>query len=216
MNRVPGSFRWLVLLLALAGPRVALGDTPPERQKEVAELEKKLADLKAQLANLKDEKPKAAAAPTQKKAIELADMASWKSVRASALANNGEWFAYRVAPAEGDSEVVVRQVKGTKEYKFAAGGPGGPAGVPAQLAAFIGGGATFSFSADSKWFVFTINPPAKPAPAGFGPQAPTTKTVLLSLASGEKTEFENIRRAAFSGESATHLALQKNPSTSTR
>src|SRR5262249_50789219 len=46
---------------------------------------------------------------------------------------------------------------------------------------------------------------AAPEPVG------ASKVVLVRVDSGEKTEFEGVRRFAFSGEAATHLALHKTP-----
>ena len=58
---------------------------------------------------------------TQPRPIELADIMAWKGISATALSENGEWFGYRVGPLEGESEVVIRQTKGDKEYKFSIG-----------------------------------------------------------------------------------------------
>ena len=212
MNLVSRSFRSIVCALTLyfLAAAFVVADEPKSKQQQIAEIEKQLAELRQKLATLKSEKSNT---PTTQKPIDLADMATWKSIRNTAISNDGQWFAYRVSPAEGDGEIIVKQVKGTKEYKFPAGGSGG-AGVPAAFAGLFGGG--FSFSHDGKWFLFTVNPPSKPTPAPAGP-APATppstvaKTVLLNLASGEKVEYEGIRRTAFSGESSTHLALHKNP-----
>ena len=55
------------------------------------------------------------------RAIEIEDILAWKNIGSTALSNNGEWFAYRVAPNKGDSEVIIRQTKGDKEYVFPAG-----------------------------------------------------------------------------------------------
>ena len=35
------------------------------------------------------------------KPIQLPDILAWKRIQTPAVANNGEWFAYRIAPAEG-------------------------------------------------------------------------------------------------------------------
>jgi hypothetical protein len=40
------------------------------------------------------------------KPIQLADILAWKRIQTPAVSNNGEWFAYRLGPAEGDAEVV--------------------------------------------------------------------------------------------------------------
>ena len=49
------------------------------------------------------------------KPIQLADILSWKRIQAPAVSNDGEWLAYRVAPAEGDAEVVIRNLETGKE-----------------------------------------------------------------------------------------------------
>ena len=128
----------------------------------------------------------------------MRDIAGWRGIQGSALSPDGQWFAYRAGPTEGDGEVIVRQTKGDKEYKFASGGSGfNP----------------LTFSHDSRWLAFTINPsrPADPPITG-QPPAPS-KTALINLASGTKLEFESIRRFTFSGKAATFLALHKAPAT---
>ena len=76
---------------------------------------------------------------TQQRPIELADIMAWKGISGTALSDNGEWFGYRIGPAEGDSEVIIRQTKSDKEYKFSVGeipqapaifGPGDLANLP--------------------------------------------------------------------------------------
>src|SRR5215471_18595971 len=76
---------------------------------------------------------------TQPRPIELADIMAWKGIGGTALSENGEWFGYRIGPAEGDSDVIIRQTKGDKEYKFSVGevpqppaifGPGDVANLP--------------------------------------------------------------------------------------
>jgi len=199
-----------LLSVSLMGAAALRAQPPADRQKQIAEIEKQLVDLQKKLADLRTE-PKAAAP----KPIELSDMASWKSVRGFTVSNNANWHACRIGAAEGDSEVVIKERKGPKEYKFPAGGSGGPGGVPAAFAGLFGG-STFNFSHDGKWFLFTVNPPTArpsgpPSPTA-APAAPVTaKTVLLNLSTGEKTEFEGIRRAVFSGESSSYIALHKNP-----
>ena len=76
------------------------------------------------------------------------------------LSNDGAWFAYVVAPNEGDAMVVVRSTAADgKELKFPVGeipsgaaGRGGAAGGDAA--------ATLAISGDSHWVAFTIYPAA--------------------------------------------------------
>ncbi|MDR3704148.1 MAG: hypothetical protein P4L56_31155, partial [Candidatus Sulfopaludibacter sp.] len=55
------------------------------------------------------------------KPLQLADILSWKRIQAPVVSANGEWFAYRIAPAEGNAEVVVRNLKTGKEERYPAG-----------------------------------------------------------------------------------------------
>ena len=48
------------------------------------------------------------AAPARR-AIELSDIVAWKTIGATALSNDGQWFGYRLGPGEGDAQVVLRQ-----------------------------------------------------------------------------------------------------------
>src|SRR6266487_1726506 len=95
-----------------------------------------------------------AQAPAQR-AIQLDDIMAWKGINASALSEDGAWFAYRLAPTEGDGDVIIRQTRGDKQFKFSIGempvpgGGGGPEnGPPAPTAAAI------AFSSDSKYAAF--------------------------------------------------------------
>jgi dipeptidyl aminopeptidase/acylaminoacyl peptidase len=167
---------------------------PTDRDQQIAEVEKQLAELRKKLAALK-----AAETPKTPRPIGMADIAAWRGLRGTALSPNGEWFAYSAGPAEGDGDVVVRQTKGDKEYKFTSG----------DTATF---GGPLTFAHDSKWLAFAVNPPKAPGgAAGATPPRPAgaAKVALVNLATGEKTEFEGVRRYVFSGEAATHLALHK-------
>jgi dipeptidyl aminopeptidase/acylaminoacyl peptidase len=191
----PFSRRWCVLWLGA----VAFGllilpslshSQQPGRDQQISELQKQIAELQKKLDELKGDGSAAKGA----RPIAMADILSWNGVHGTALSPDGQWFAHRVGPADGNDELIVHQTKGDKEYRFPVG---------------QAGGGTLTFSNDSKWLAFTTNPPrpGKDQPA----QQPAggKKTALLNLGSGKKVEFENVRRVAFSGESATHLAIHK-------
>lgn len=153
------------------------------------------------------------------------DLKAWKTIRQSALSDDGKWFAYVLAPNEGDATVIIRQTAADgKELKFpignaSGGGRGGPG-------AFGGGGASsLSISGDSKWVAFTIYPKTPPtngrgagrggrgnAGAPAGASAPEqNKLGLVNLATGQKLEFDRVRRFAFNGDKPTWLAMQSYP-----
>ena len=76
--------------------------------------------------------PAASMQQAPKRPIEVADVVAWKTLGATVLSNDGQWFGYRVAPQEGDAEVVVKRVRGEKEMRFPIGEQ--PQGGPAAAA----------------------------------------------------------------------------------
>jgi dipeptidyl aminopeptidase/acylaminoacyl peptidase len=155
------------------------------------------------------EKAQAPAGSGAKRAIELEDIIAWRSIGATTLSNDGQWFAYRVAPQEGDAELFVRHIPTGKETKFDLGEAGG-GGAPAGGA--FGGAATIQFSDDSKWIAFNTTPPRAEAQRLRRQRRPVQgAVVVVNLASGEKKDYPRIRRFAFNGEAATHLALHRAP-----
>ncbi|HET7216844.1 MAG TPA: prolyl oligopeptidase family serine peptidase [Vicinamibacterales bacterium] len=152
-------------------------------------------------------------AAATRRPIELADIVSWKAIGATAVSNDGQWFAYRIAPGEGDAQVVVRRVRGDgKEWKFDVGelptaGAGGGRGGDAA-----GGGAqpALDFSEDSKWIAFTTYPARREAQRLRRQRRPVQgSATIVDLASGEKREYTRIRRFVFSGNASTWIALQR-------
>jgi dipeptidyl aminopeptidase/acylaminoacyl peptidase len=145
--------------------------------------------------------------------ITPADMKAWNTIRNASLSNDGTWFAYVVAPAEGDATLVLESTTdASKQTKFPVGGTGG---------------GTFTISGDSKWIGFIVAPPRPPngAPAGSrggrgtgganaqgtaggSAAAPRNKFVLVNIATGDKKEFDRIRTFQFNAESPTWVALQ--------
>jgi dienelactone hydrolase len=170
----------------------------PGHDKQVADVEKQIEEVQKRLAELKRGQVAKTGRP-----IALADILAWSAIRGSALSPDGQWFAYRCGPADGNGEVILRQTKGDKVYKFPAGQVGLSAGPqrPGQAA-----GPPLVFSHDSRWLAFNTNPP-RPGPGFVPTSSPRPKVLLVKVATGEKTEFEGARRFAFSGEAATHLVL---------
>lgn len=149
------------------------------------------------------------------KLITPADMKGWNSIRQNVLSNDGKWFAYTIAPSEGDATVVYRgTAKGAAETRVPAGN----------------GGGSVAISGDSRWLGYIVAPPRPATASGRGGRggaagggvtgrgataADTTarsgaanKFVLVNLATGEKKEFERIRRFSFNTDSATWVVMQ--------
>jgi dipeptidyl aminopeptidase/acylaminoacyl peptidase len=176
-----------------------------------------------------------AQAPRATRQMQPADLKAWKSIRQSVLSNDGKWFAYVLAPNEGDATLIIRSTGAdAKEMKYpigeaggAGGGRGGPPGADG------GAGQSLAISADSRWVAFTIYPAASAGRAGGrggagrggagrggsgtgGGQdqaaAPAqNKMGLVNLATGEKKEFDKVRRFAFNGDKPTWVAMQSFP-----
>src|SRR5579885_514343 len=181
---------------------------------------------------------RAQTAPHGTKQMQPADLKAWKSIRQSVLSNDGKWFAYVLAPNEGNAEVIVKSTGGDgKEMKFpigdaSAGGRGGAGGPPPGADFGGGANASLAISGDSKWVAFTIYPNAAPANGATGrggrggrgaPGAASNgnaqatpnrnKVALVNLATGAKQEFDGVRRFAFNGDKPAWIALQSYPAT---
>ncbi|HXT17456.1 MAG TPA: prolyl oligopeptidase family serine peptidase [Gemmatimonadaceae bacterium] len=176
----------------------------------------------------------AQAAPHGTKQLQTADLKAWKSIRQSVLSNDGKWFAYVLAPNEGNAEVIVKSTAPDgKELKFpigdASAAGGGGRGGPAA-GGDAGANASLAISGDSKWVAFTVYPNATTAGAQNGragrggrggaapggaqngaPAANRNKVELVNLATGAKQEFDAVRRFAFNGEKPTWIAMQSYP-----
>ncbi|HEX6134119.1 MAG TPA: hypothetical protein VFZ24_09150, partial [Longimicrobiales bacterium] len=133
---------------------------------------------------------------------------SWNRIGQSVLSNDGRWFAYLLTPNEGDATVVYRgTARNAPETRVNAGD----------------GGGSIAISDDSKWLGFIVAPPKPPEnaradrrgtpradeeTADSTPERPTAnKFVLVNLGTGEKKEFERIRRFSFNGDDATWVAM---------
>src|SRR5581483_6125938 len=88
--------------------------------------------------------------------LTLHDLMTWKTIRNADLSNDGKWFAYILAPNEGDAEVIIRgTAAGASEMKFPIGDPsGGGAGGGGRGGA--GGGSGLSISGNNRWVAFMV------------------------------------------------------------
>ena len=140
-----------------------------------------------------------------------ADIQGWKSIRSSSLSNDGRWLAYQLVPNDGDAEVVLRATRESREHRFQIGEvPAVAGGAPGAAAAAAGApvviGSTSSFAA------FSVYPTAKEAKRLRAQRRPLfNKLAVVNLATGEKKEFDKVRRFAFSGEQSAWVAMQAYP-----
>jgi dipeptidyl aminopeptidase/acylaminoacyl peptidase len=140
-------------------------------------------------------KPDEKAAAKAPRPIELLDILAWRSIGGQTISPDGQWFGCRIAPQEGDGEVLFRETRGTKEYKFPAG---------------EGRMGTVAISEDGKYGAFLIFPEAKEAKKLRKERKRLyNKAAVVNLATGEKVEYEKIKALAFSGENPGWIALHK-------
>src|SRR5580692_7412541 len=130
-------------------------------------------------------------ADTAQKPIQLNDILAWKRIVAPAISADGNWFAYRVSPAEGDSEVVIRNLKDGKEQHFPIGEipridpPPNPPPPPV-----VPGVRDLAISDDGKWAAFLAYPTAKEGKVLKKTKKPIqSRVIVVELATGKKTEF---------------------------
>ena len=129
-----------------------------------------------------------------KRPIALDDILSFRAIAGGSLSPNGQWYAYRLSPLQGDSDVVIKSTSGTQEWKFPVGE----------------GGATATFSADSAWAAVTISPTRSVAQANTAARRPNQNNVtLVNLATGEKTTINKIQTSRFSGEAGGWVAMHR-------
>ena len=129
-------------------------------------------------------------APKAQRPIELPDILAWKRIASPTVSDDGQWFAHKLTPTEGDSELVLRRISDGKEWRFAVGesqGFGGGRGFNPEAAV----AREIAFSDDSKWFAFTTSPTAREAKRLRRDRRPLqNKVTVINLATEKKFEFE--------------------------
>lgn len=140
------------------------------------------------------------------KELDPADVAFWKNIRNATTSYDGTWFAYLLAPNEGDAEVVLRPTAAReKEWRVAVGEPpvaAGPFGAPGEPPLVISG--------DARWAVITTYPRAADAKKLRKERKPLQNgATLVNLATGERRDFDKVRRAVFASERPNWLVMQR-------
>lgn len=126
--------------------------------------------------------------------IETADTLAWKSIGFAGYSNDGQWFAHTISSRKGYREIVIKETKGEKEFRFKLNASG------------------ISFSEDSKWAAFTIKPGKEEEKKLKKENKKIYNNVgLVNLSTGEKIEFDKAERFTFSGENSAWIALHKYP-----
>jgi len=153
------------------------------------------------------------AAAQEQRAIVLDDIIAWKALSAPVLSEDGAWFAYRLSPIEGDGDVIIRQTKGDKQFKFSIGetpAPAGGGGGGGQGGDNAAATAAIAFSSDARFAAFVVYPSRTEAAQLRRQRRPIQNRVgIANLTTGEKVEVARVRRFVFSGENPGWIALHK-------
>jgi dipeptidyl aminopeptidase/acylaminoacyl peptidase len=145
-----------------------------------------------------------ASAASAPRPMEAADVLDWKTIVSPSLSADGKWFGYGFTPVEGDAVAIIRATDGEKTYRFTIGEVPPPAGPPRGLP------PTVSFSEDGKWAAFSVYPTRKDAERLKKQKKPLQTSVrLIDLSTGAEVEYPKVRKFAFSGESASAIALHR-------
>ncbi|MFA6165638.1 MAG: prolyl oligopeptidase family serine peptidase [Gemmatimonadaceae bacterium] len=146
-----------------------------------------------------------AAKPAAPHPLTLTELLTWKSIRTPQVSNDGKWFAYVLAPNEGDADVVFRAAAaGAKEMKFAIGEPPAGGGGPFGFAAT----SNLAISGNGKWGAFMVYPKSADAKRARRTRATlNNKLSVVELASGTKRDFDRVRAFRFAGDKSDWLAV---------
>ena len=156
-----------------------------------------------------------------------ADIKAWNTIRQTALSSDGKWFAYVIGPVESNLTLIVRSTaEGATESRIPVGENGGSiviSGDSKWLGYIVapprvdssargrgaGRGAAGANARGGGDGGSGTNVAGQPSDSTR--RQPANKFVLMNLASGEKTEFDRIRRFQFNGDTATWVALVGYP-----
>ncbi len=132
-----------------------------------------------------------AAFAQEKRSLQHEDVNEWKSLTQARMANNGEWVAWREAPARGDSRLFVSSADGSTQHIV-------PRGDAAR------------FSGDSRYLLFKIVPQAdsvrqKKLDKVKSDDMPSDSLGIMSLRDGSIRTFADVQSFKVSDEGG-HMA----------
>lgn len=128
----------------------------------------------------------------QKSTLTYTDLMKVRQVEDPVISHDGRWVALAAVPDRGDGEVLVHSADGEAAYR-----------VPL--------GSDPVISADGAWVAMRLSPSFQERETAEGGEAPRAGLALLSTATGEVTEWEDVRRFAFSADGAWLARLSYPP-----
>lgn len=126
----------------------------------------------------------------EKKALSLEDYAQWNRITNASISPNGNWATYSYAPNEGDSKFHVRAIDGDTLHT-------------------VMNGKQVSFSEDSKWVAYLVDPSKKDADKLRASKKPVQSHLqLLNLSSNTAIDVKSTRSFSFS-DASNYMAIHK-------
>lgn len=133
---------------------------------------------------------------TTPRPMKWTDVSTWRYVPTFSvnMAPNGKWTAYALVSAEGDGEIILKNLTNDAETRYPIGGNTMP---------------SMEFSENGKWFVYKEYPKFKEAKAASkspGRQL-FEKLHVIDLATLKSTTFDKAGRYSFNGKNGDVLAI---------
>lgn len=127
----------------------------------------------------------------KQKPLTLADYAQWNSIRNTSISADGNWMTYAYTPNEGDATLHIRKVDG-------------------DTIRTATNAKQISFSEDSKWVAFLVDPTKKAKEKLKKAKKPAISELqILNLASNSVSDIKNVKNYSFS-KNSKFIAIHKN------
>lgn len=159
------------------------------------------------------------AADAVKRPLTHADYDGWQTISSQTLSRDGRFLAYFVMPAEGDGEIVVRNLVTGKEWRHARGGRpstgAAASGALPEIAAAARGGRPL-FTADGRYVVFNSSPTkgemadAKAAKKK-ADEMPRPGMAVMDLATGQVKVTQRVRSFQVPEDGSSWIAFSMDP-----
>ncbi|HEY6404207.1 MAG TPA: hypothetical protein VI479_22490, partial [Blastocatellia bacterium] len=155
---------------------------------------------------------------SSKRPLTHQDYDGWRSIQGQTISRDGKFIAYALVPQDGDGEVVVRNLATGVEWRHGRGWrppavPSGDDEAPAGPAIAAGRLTRVSFTADSRFAAFTIEPNKddvlKARKERKAPDAsPKNALGIMDLSNGQVTRVERVKSFQTPEEGPNWIAYQ--------
>jgi hypothetical protein len=151
-------------------------------------------------------------AAADKRPISHDDYDAWRQINGQAISWDGEWVLYLEVPGEGNGELVVQQIAGTKQYRHPVGHK--PPRMPDASGEMPPPVTGASFTADSRHVVFLIRPTFEEQKAAKKTKdkdknAPKNAVGILRLSDGDVATVPRVKSFKLPKEAGGWVAYLK-------